>query len=302
MSDTLTTDLEAKTEITHAGNFHAPCVLPLLNISHGQLYFITPSLIMPHKSSGNLRVHNVFTLGPQQPTLPCSYPNCPRYFFNRAGRSNHIRAAHPPSVSLPDAPNSPQASVQPSSPQSGPSQSPPLSPTTFHFPSSLSSHAFKPVLNTDIPVWHNIRSSSPAYSSESTSENGSRQSSERPDRPPRDTPLKSDLDFEFPPVDFVPCLDTKSLPEDSMGMDVDPTTPAFSRQDSASCSEANSPCASPSRSDIGQTPMLPSHAADDKSSSNPSTEVPPHRVRHVYHRQMNGKHLLSSALIPYLLN
>ena len=160
-SDTLTTNLEAKTAITHAGNFHAPCILPLLNIIHGQPYFIAAYLIMPCRSSGNLCVHNAFTLGPQQPTLPCSHPNCPRYVFNHMGPSNHMRATHPPGVSLPDAPNSPQASIQPSSPQSRPSQLPPLSPTTFHLPSSLISHTFKPVLNKDSPVWHNIRSSSP---------------------------------------------------------------------------------------------------------------------------------------------
>lgn len=254
---------------------------------------------MPRKSNRNLRVHNIFTLGPQQPMIPCSHPDCPRYFFSRAGRSNHMRAAHSPNVSLPEAPNSPQAPVQPSSPKSGPNQSPPLSPFTFHFPSSLSSHEFEPVLNKDSPIWHNIRSSSPAYSSESPSEGRSRQSSEHPDSLLGDTPLNSDVDFEFPPVDFTPFSDAESLPEDSMGMDVDPTTPSSSQRDSTSRSKANFPRASTVGSDVGQTPTLPSHAVDDNSSSSPGTEVPPRRVRRVYHRQMNGKHLLSSTLIQF---
>ena len=168
-SDTLTTNLDAKRAITHTANFHTPCLLPLLHIIHGSLRLVTGSLVMPSKSSRNLHIHNAFTLGPQQSTIPCSHPNCPRYFFDCVGCSNHIRAAHPLDVPPPNAPNSPNAFVQPSPPQSGPSQSPPSSPTMFHFPSSLGSHAFKPALNKDNPVWPKIQLSSPAYSSESPS-------------------------------------------------------------------------------------------------------------------------------------
>ena len=288
----LTMNLDAKTAITYAANFHAPCLLPLLCITHGSLCLIAGSLVMPSKSSRNLRIHNAFTLRPQQPTIPCSHPNCPWYFFNCVDRSNHIRAAHPLGVPPPNAPDSPQAFVQPSFPQSRPSQSPPSSLTTFHLPSSLSSHTFEPALNKDNPVWHKIRSSSPAYSSESPSKNRSWQSSEHLDSPLRETPPNSDVDFDFPPVDFTPFSDTKSLLEDSIGMDSDPKTTSFSPQHATSHSEANFPCASTLGSDIDQTSTLPSHAADDKLSSNSSTDVPPHQVWHVYHRQMNGKHLL----------
>ena len=80
---------------------------------------------MPRKSSKNLRVHNVFSLGPQ-PTIPCSYPDCPRYFFDLAGCSNHIRTTH--SIDLP--PTRPSSlSRTPSSPQSGQNRPVPLSPT-----------------------------------------------------------------------------------------------------------------------------------------------------------------------------
>ena len=301
-SDTLTMNLDAKTAITYAANFHTPCLLPLLRITHGSLCLITGSLVMPSKSSRNLRVHNAFTLGPQQPTIPCSHPNCPRYFFNRAGCSNHIRAAHPLGVPPPNPPDSPQAFVQPSSPQSGPSQSPPSSPTTFHLPSSLSSHAFEPAFNKDNPVWYKKQSLSPAYSSESPSEDKSWQSSEHLDSPLQETPLNSDVDFDFPPVDFMPFSDTKSLPEDLIGMDSDPKTTLFSPQHATSHSEANSPCASTLGSDIDQTSMLPSHAADNELSSNSSTDIPPHRVRHVYHWQMNSKHLLTLSHYTYSLN
>ena len=34
-------------------------------------------------------------LGPPEPTLPCLKPGCIRRFFNRTGRSNHIRSKHP---------------------------------------------------------------------------------------------------------------------------------------------------------------------------------------------------------------
>ena len=190
---------------------------------------------MPSKSNINLRIHNAFTLGPQQPTIPCSHPDCPQHFFDRAGHSNHIRAAHPLDVPPPNAPNSPNAFVQPSPPQSGPSQSPPSSPTMFHFPSSLGSHAFKPVLNKDNPVWPKIRLSSPAYSSKSPSEDILLQLSEHLDCPLQETLLNSDVDFDFLPVDFTPFLDG-----------------------------------------IHQAPVLPSHAADDKLSSNSGTDVPPH--------------------------
>lgn len=45
-------------------------------------------------SNNNLRNHN--TLGPPEPTIPCLEPSCNRHFYNRTGRSNHIRSKHPP--------------------------------------------------------------------------------------------------------------------------------------------------------------------------------------------------------------
>jgi hypothetical protein len=44
-------------------------------------------------SNYNLRNHN--TLGPPEPTVPCLEPGCIRRFYNRTGRSNHIRSKHP---------------------------------------------------------------------------------------------------------------------------------------------------------------------------------------------------------------
>src|ERR1700679_3579111 len=34
-------------------------------------------------------------LGPPEPTLPCLEPHCIRRFYNRTGRSNHMRSQHP---------------------------------------------------------------------------------------------------------------------------------------------------------------------------------------------------------------
>jgi hypothetical protein len=45
-------------------------------------------------SNHNLRNHTS-TIGPSEPTVPCLEPGCIRRFYNRTGRSNHIRSAHP---------------------------------------------------------------------------------------------------------------------------------------------------------------------------------------------------------------
>ena len=44
-------------------------------------------------SNYNLRDH--IALGPPEPTIPCLEPSCMRRFYNRTGRSNHIRSKHP---------------------------------------------------------------------------------------------------------------------------------------------------------------------------------------------------------------
>ena len=69
---------------------------------------------MPHRTSKNLCVYNVFSLRPQS-TIPCLHPNCPWFFFNLSGCTNHMRTTHPPDQPLPD-PHSP--SPAPPSPQS----------------------------------------------------------------------------------------------------------------------------------------------------------------------------------------
>jgi hypothetical protein len=48
------------------------------------------------------------TIGPLEPTLPCLEPSCIRRFYNRNGRSNHMRSWHPNFV--PDVQQQPPAS------------------------------------------------------------------------------------------------------------------------------------------------------------------------------------------------
>lgn len=235
--------------------FHALRLLPAsclpFSISYYRRYFT--SLAMPRKSSRNLRVHNIFALGLQQPTIPCRHPGCPRYFFNSAGRINHMRAAHPSGPSVPSPPSPPPAPL--SSPQDRQTQSPPSSPTSpSHFPSTPT---FEPQLNSDNPIWHNMRSSSPFHGSESPSENESNHSSESSGSSSASTPQNADLDSEVPPTEPARHSDANFLREDSVGMNIDPPSP--------------------------------SPSVNEDSPSTSGTQAPPPRARRVYHRQMNGE-------------
>ena len=82
-------------------------------------------LVMPRKSSKNLCIHNVFALGPYQPTIPCLHPDCPRSFFNLSGHRNHIMATH-----LSSPPPSSPSNLPPTSPSPPPilPSSPPTPP------------------------------------------------------------------------------------------------------------------------------------------------------------------------------
>jgi len=51
------------------------------------------------------------TIGPPEPTIPCLEPACNRHFYNRTGRSNHIRSKHPQLTLDPQQqPNAPTSS------------------------------------------------------------------------------------------------------------------------------------------------------------------------------------------------
>ena len=78
---------------------------------------------MPCRSSKNLHVHNIFSLGPQ-PTIPCSYPNCSCFFFNLSGCNSHMRTVHSSDGPLLDPSN---PSPAPSPPQTRPNRSSPSS-------------------------------------------------------------------------------------------------------------------------------------------------------------------------------
>jgi hypothetical protein len=45
--------------------------------------------------ANNSRVHNTDSFGLPEPRLPCLVMDCNRRFFNRAGRSSHVRSHHP---------------------------------------------------------------------------------------------------------------------------------------------------------------------------------------------------------------
>ena len=101
-------------------NYLFPCSQPLY--SHLPIQHYNP--IMPHRTSMNLCVYNVFSLRPQS-TIPCSHQNCPWFFFNLSGCTNHMRATHPSDQPLPD-PHSPSPASP--SPQSKLNWSPTSSP------------------------------------------------------------------------------------------------------------------------------------------------------------------------------
>lgn len=109
------------------------CWLHLLRLGPRLATFVTYILIMlPNR---NLRIHNAFTLGSPPPTLSCPY--CPRWFYSRGGRTQHIRANHqavgsePPEPDPPVAPSpmphSSHLSSQPPSPIPSDYMQPPLS-------------------------------------------------------------------------------------------------------------------------------------------------------------------------------
>jgi hypothetical protein len=76
---------------------------------------------------------NKHTLGPPEPILPCLEPSCIRRFYNRTGRSNHMRSQHPQFVpDFQQQANSPTSSNSISSSQIS-------SPPTYNM--SLDSHS-----------------------------------------------------------------------------------------------------------------------------------------------------------------
>ena len=127
--------------------FHGPSHTPNHLCSQLHLRSSTFDPNMPRKFNRNLRVHNVFSLGPQ-PTLPCPHPNCSRSFFDLSGHSNHMRTTHSHDLPLVDPPN-----ISPvlSSAQCGPSQSSTSSPAAPS-PSPTFRHTDQDIpLNANIP-------------------------------------------------------------------------------------------------------------------------------------------------------
>jgi len=80
--------------------------------------------------NSHLRVHNVHTLGLPPPIIPCLVAGCNRRFYNRAGRSNHVRSQHPDFLWLHIPLASGSSPHNPSTSQSTSSNSP--SPDPIH--------------------------------------------------------------------------------------------------------------------------------------------------------------------------
>ena len=256
--------------------FHTPpsCLpLPISCYWH----FMT-HLNMPHKSSKNLCIHNVFMLEGQQPTLPCLHPDCPQYFFNCAGQSNHMRATHPSDTIHTNVVHYPQAS-QPQHQDTLQWQWP-LSLATADSPSS---HMFQPSSIKDDLTWCNIWSSSPVYHSDSPSYNKSDQSSQCSSR-------SLGYTDNALPVKFSPQSDTNSLQK---YMDIDLPLPSSHGVDKNSRSTLLQDTTSGSEATSLQEDGV---GIDDDSQSMPSlysvddgTESPPQWVWWVFHQHMNGK-------------
>ena len=213
--------------------FHAP---RLLSPQPTIFKFSAYDPIMPCRSSKNLRVHNIFSLGPQ-PTIPCSYPNCSHFFFNLSGHNSHIRTVHSSDRPLLDLSN---PSPAPSPPQTKPNQSSPSSPTVPN-PSPTSKHS-------DVDVAVPPSSLGIDYASLPSMDNA-----------PSLSILEDDTSSQASPyVDNAP---SPSILEDDV-----------SSQASPHIHNAPSPTPSPG---INSLPLSPHPSLPDDSESTPSTEAPP---------------------------
>ena len=212
---------------------------------------------MPHRSSKNLCVHNIFSLRPQ-PTIPCSYPNCSRFFFNLSGHNSHMRTVHSSDGPLLDPSN---PSPAPSPPQTRPNQSSPSSPIVPN-PSPTSKHSDVDVAMPPSSLGIDYASSPSMDNAPSLSileDDASSQASPRVDDAPSPTILEDDASSQASPcVDDTP---SPSIPEDDV-----------SSQASPHIDDAPSP--TPSLG-VNSLPLSPHPSLLDDSESTPSTEAPP---------------------------
>ena len=204
---------------------------------------------MPRRSSKNLCIHNIFSLRPQ-PTIPCSYPNCSRFFFNLSGHNSHMRTVHSSDGPLLDLSN---PSPAPSPPQTRLNRSSPSSLIVPN-PSPTSKHS-----GVDVAVPPSMLGIDYA-------------SSPSMDNAPSLSILEDDTSSQASPcVDDTPSL---SIQEDDA-----------SSQASPHIDDAPSP--TPSLG-VNSLPLSPHPSLPDDSESTPSTEAPP-RVRCIYHPHLNGE-------------
>ena len=205
--------------------------------------------IMPRRSSKNLCIHNIFSLRPQ-PTIPCSYPNCSRFFFNLSGHNSHMRTVHSSDGPLLDPSN---PSPAPSPPQTRPNRSSPSSLIVPN-PSPTSKHS-------DIDVAMPPSLLGIDYASSPSMDNA-----------PSLSILEDDASSQASPhVDDTPSL---SIQEDDV-----------SSQASPHVDNAPSPTPSPG---VNSLPLSPHPSLPDDSESTPSTEAPPW-VWCIYHPHLNGE-------------
>ena len=213
--------------------------------------------IMPHRSSKNLHIHNIFSLGPQ-PTIPCSYPNCSHFFFNLSGHNSHMRTVHPSDEPLLDPSN---PSPAPSPPQTRPNRSSPSSPIVPN-PSPTSKHS-----DVDVAMPPSLLGVDYA-------------SSPSMDNAPSPSILEDDVSSQaLPHVDDAPSL---SILEDDTSSQASPhiddvPSPSIleddvSSQASPHVDDAPSPTPLPG---INSLPLSPHPSLPDDSGSTPSTEAPP---------------------------
>ena len=156
------------------------------------------------RNSRNLRIHNVFSFGPQ-PRIPCGC--CPRYFFSLGGRKNHINATHPSSPISP-SPNAPSAPPSPSPAPPSPSPTPP-GPSPAPQPPSP-----PPALLSPAPTQQTASEPNRSTPSSSTTFNV-------PLGPPDRPHIDSDMTHNF-----LPRSPSNSPQNDAMGMDIDPRSPS----------------------------------------------------------------------------
>lgn len=195
----------------------------------------------------NLRIHNVHSFGHPEPTVPCLAAGCIRRFYNRSGRTTHMRSQHPAEFAL-DA-EEPQLEAPPAHHSGSKSFS-----SHSHLSSSRSSRSGRHIASTSTRM-HSRSSSYEGSSSQSSghgASNSIRVHSHSPSRTGyEEVPRDIDMDFDLSQNAFEGSSDVHvygldndveaDFPND-LGLDQPPLSPGSNRQSETQSDDVVLPC------------------------------------------------------------